>query len=67
MRKKNTIRIAMLMTVLIGAFIVLHSAASIRQDKPSKESMDQCCKKKNSGNTNKAAWENLSLQFFSSL
>jgi hypothetical protein len=67
MRRRHTIRIAMLAIVLAGAFIVLRSAASASKSDSCKESIDECCKKKETGNPNKTTWENLSRQFFSSI
>jgi hypothetical protein len=67
MRRRNTIRIAMLAVVLAGAFLVLRSAASTGKNSPCKESMDQCCKKKNAGEADRRIWKNLSQQFFSSI
>jgi hypothetical protein len=67
MKKKNTIRIAMLTVLLAGAFIVLRSAVSTNQPGSSKEAMDQCCKKKNAPGIEKTTWEHLSRQFFSSI
>ncbi len=66
MRRKNTIRIAMLVVILTGAFFVLRSAAATDKNKPCKESIDECYKK-NSGNANKTIWEGFSQQFFSSI
>jgi hypothetical protein len=67
MRKKNIIQIAMLTAVLVGAFIVFRSAASAGSNNSGKESVDECCKKKNAGQADKMIWENLSRQFFSSI
>jgi hypothetical protein len=69
MKKRNTIRIVMLVLVLTGAFIVFRSAASASRHNSSKESMDQCCKKKNAAGSSieKTTWEHLSRQFFSSI
>jgi hypothetical protein len=57
----------MLAVVLAGALIVLRSSTSKDHKESSKESMDQCCKKKGSGQADKATWEHLSRQFFSSI
>jgi hypothetical protein len=64
MRRRKIIRIAMLAAVLTGAFLVLRSAPA-RGDKSCKESMEQCCKKKDANKADKLIWENLSQQFFS--
>jgi len=48
----------------------LRSAASAGKSnscKQSKESMEQCCKKKNAESAGKTTWGNLSQQFFSSI
>ena len=66
MRRRNTIRIAMLALILTSAFFVLRSAAATDKNKACKESLDQCCKK-NSGEADKTIWEGFSQQFFSSI
>jgi hypothetical protein len=63
MRKRNTIRIAIITVVVAGALLLLKSAASNGKGKASKESMEQCCKK----NPGRTSWESLSQQFFSSI
>jgi hypothetical protein len=67
MRRVQSIRILALTVVLTGAFVALRSAATPGEDNSCKGSMDQCCKKKNKGDTFKTNWENLSRQFFSSI
>lgn len=57
----------MLAMVLTGAFLVLRSASPAGKNKPCKESMDQCCEKKQTDKADKVIWENLSQQFFSSI
>ena len=66
MRRKNTIRIAMLMVLMLtGGMLFLRSAAIVDKNKPCKEPVQQCCKKKTA--IKKPEWENLSQQFFSSI
>jgi hypothetical protein len=67
MRRRNTLRVVMLAPILLAAFLILRSAAPAGKDKPRKESIDECCKHKPAGKTDKVIWENLSQQFFSSI
>jgi len=67
MRRRNTLRIAILAFALAGTFLFLRSAASAGQNNSCKESMDECCKKKNAGEADTKSWENLSRQFVSSI
>ena len=66
MRRRNTIRIAILAVVAAVAFLVLNSAASTGKNKSCKESMDQCAKKA-PAKSGKMAVEALSQHFFSSI
>jgi hypothetical protein len=52
MRRRNIIRLAILAVVLTSAFLVFNSAASTGKNKPCKESLEQCCKKKQGGTVN---------------
>jgi hypothetical protein len=67
MSRKNTIRLVIVSAILAGAFLILSSASSTPKDRSCKESIDECCKKKNAGESDKATWKNLSQQFFSSI
>jgi hypothetical protein len=67
MSRRNTIRIVILSVILAGAFLIVSSAASTGKSHSCKESIDECCKKKNAGEAEKATWKNLSQQFFSSI
>jgi len=65
--RRSTIRIAIAAIVLAGSMFLLISAASAPKNSSCKETMDDCSKKKNTGETDQKSWENLSRQFFSSL
>ena len=58
---------AIAVIVLTGSLFLLISAASDRKSSSSKESVDECCKKKTGTEADKKSWENLSRQFFSSI
>jgi len=53
--------------VLAGSLFFLISAAPDRKSSSSKESIDECCKKKSGVQTDEKSWEHLSRQFFSSI
>jgi hypothetical protein len=67
MRSRNAIRLISLAVVTAGVFLVLQAATPAKNQEPCKESMDQCCKKKGSDESNKMIWETLPQQFFSSI
>ncbi|TMI73002.1 MAG: hypothetical protein E6H09_08445 [Bacteroidetes bacterium] len=66
MRRRNTIRLAILAVVLTSAFFVFNSTASTGKNKTCRETMEPCCKKKRGATVN-AGWESLSQHFFSSI
>jgi len=65
--RRSTLQIAITALVLAGSLFLLISAASTAKKSSSKESMDECCKNKKTGEADKKTWENLSRQFFSSI
>jgi hypothetical protein len=67
MRSRNTLRIVSLAVIIAGIFLVLWAATPVKNQEPCKESMDQCCKKKGSDESNNLIWETLPHQFFSSI
>jgi hypothetical protein len=66
MRKKHYLRIAIVALGLTGSLLLI-SAVSAGKSTCTKESIDECCKKKNTGEADKKSWETLSRQFFSSI
>jgi hypothetical protein len=66
MRNRNTLHIISLTAIIAGIFLVLWAATPAKRQEPCKESIDQCCKKKND-ESNKMIWETLPHQFFSSI
>ncbi|HLG40099.1 MAG TPA: hypothetical protein VI461_10535 [Chitinophagaceae bacterium] len=66
MRGRNIIRISILTVIAAGSLLLLRSEAPATKDKSCKESMEECCKKKESGG-DKTIWESLPQQFFSSI
>ena len=64
MKKRTTLRIALLVAVLIGSFIVLRSSGKPKSS-DCKESEEICCKKRNDKPApDGMIWESLSRQFF---
>jgi hypothetical protein len=67
MRSRNTIHLISLAVIVAGIFLVLQAATPAKTQEPCKESMDQCCKKKDGNESNNLIWETLPHQFFSSI
>jgi hypothetical protein len=66
--RKNIIRLTLIAAFITGTLLVLGSARSSSKSGPCKESMEQCCKKKEkSGSSDENRnFESLSAQFFAS-
>jgi len=67
MRSRNAIHLISLAVIAAGIFVVLRAATPGKNPEPCKESMDQCCKKKDGDESNNLIWETLPHQFFSSI
>lgn len=66
MSKRNLAKMALLLVVAAGTLAVLRAEAPAEKVGPAKESLKECCKKKESG-TDKSVWESLPQGFFSSI
>jgi hypothetical protein len=64
MKKRTFFRIAVLVVILAGSFILLRSSGK-PQPSGCKESMETCCKKRSKPSPGSMIWETLSGQFFS--
>jgi hypothetical protein len=66
MRGRNILRVTILTVIAAGSLLLLRSETPASKGKACKESMKECCKKKESGG-DKMMWESLPQQFFSSI
>jgi hypothetical protein len=66
MRGRNIIRIAILTVIAAGFLLLLRSETPASKGNARKESLKECCKKKETGG-DKTIWESLPQQFFSSI
>lgn len=64
MKKRIIIPIVILSSLFLIGFISFRTGSRPDKSMPCKESMKDCCKKKNTGSDN-LIWETLSRQFFS--
>lgn len=64
--RKNLIRISLVIAAItVGFFVLGSSKPATRGDSRCKESMDECCEKKQKS-SEKVLWDDLSGQFFAS-
>jgi hypothetical protein len=67
MRNRNIIKLAVLVIVAAGVFLVVKAENPSKEKVDCQESMDGCCRKSGSEKGNKMIWESLPQQFFSSI